>query len=322
MSGDVSVILPARGDSAHLRHALSSALACPETAEVLLVADRDGLDPAVLADPRVRAVARTAPGVSAARNAGIAAARGRYLAFLDDDDVWLPGHLERALELARRRPDAVLVGCDAFLWDDPTPDGSAEPPADPTGLPRHSPDVPGGVLTLRRLLLGNPVTTPSVVLVREHLDESDRFDPALDHMEDYDLWLRLARDRRLIYDARPGLIVRRRQGSASRDWRRMAEGSLRVLERFRAAGLPEAALTEAEWRARLGARWHDLAYACLVEDDLAAARGALGHAIRHRPLRVKNWAYAALGVLPAALRRRVLARGRRLTSGNRRGGPA
>jgi glycosyltransferase involved in cell wall biosynthesis len=311
MSGDVSVILPARGDSPHLRHALASALACDEAAEVLLVTGRDGLAPALFADPRVRQVELSGPGVSAARNAGLAAARAPYLAFLDDDDVWLPDHLHRALELVRRHPDAVLLGCDAWVWVDPTPDGSAPPPADPTGLPRHAPGVPDGVLTLRRLLLGNPITTPSVVLVRERLGAADRFDPALDHMEDYDLWLRLARDRRLVYEARPGLIVRRRRGSASGEWRRMAEGSLTVLERFLAAGVPEGTLTRGELRRRIGALWHDLAYACLVEDDLPAARNALARAIHRRPLRTKNWSYLAVSLLPAAFRRRLLARGRR-----------
>ena len=54
VSGDVSVILPTRGDSTHLRHALASALRCPETLEVLLLSAKDDLDPALLVDPRAR----------------------------------------------------------------------------------------------------------------------------------------------------------------------------------------------------------------------------------------------------------------------------
>ena len=42
----------------------------------------------------------------------MASALGRYLAFLDDDDLWLPGHLERAREMFARYPGAALVGCD------------------------------------------------------------------------------------------------------------------------------------------------------------------------------------------------------------------
>ena len=67
-------------------------------------------------------------------------------------------------------------------------------------------------------------------------------------MEDYDLWLQLARDHELAFDPRTSVVVRRRAGSASGDLRAMAEEALEVLARALDAGLPEGALTAAEIR--------------------------------------------------------------------------
>jgi hypothetical protein len=139
-------------------------------------------------------------------------------------------------------------------------------------------------------------------------------------MEDYDLWLRLARRRPLVFDPRPGVLVRRRTGSASRDWRKVAESSLLVLERALDGDLPEGTLSAPEKRRRLGRLWHELAYACLVEDDLPSARTALGESAVRLPLLAKNYIYFLSSILPGPARRAVFTRGRRVLEANVRGG--
>ncbi len=104
----VSVIIPAYNAQAFLRATLDSVLAQTyDRLEVIVVDDGSTDDTgAVVAavkatDPRVRLITKTNGGVSSARNAGIAAARGDYVAFLDADDIWHPEKIAAQIDVLR-----------------------------------------------------------------------------------------------------------------------------------------------------------------------------------------------------------------------------
>jgi hypothetical protein len=175
------------------------------------------------------------------------------------------------------------------------------------------------VLSLRDLLLANRVLTPTVVLRRAELGPSDRFREDLDVMEDYDLWLRLARRGRIWFEAAPAAIVRKRPGSASGDRRRMAECALRVLEDQIARGVSETVVSREELERRLGRLWHDRAYACLLEGDRSEAARSARRSLAHLPLLAKNYIYLVVAALPSRLGAGLL-RGARTVRGRADGG--
>ncbi len=114
---DVSVIVPTRNRGALLAMTLRSALRQQDVDFEVIVVDEASTDgtPAMLAavgDGRVRVIRHDTPrGLSAARNHGAADARGDWLAFLDDDDLWAPDKLVRQLNAAEQAgADWVYTG--------------------------------------------------------------------------------------------------------------------------------------------------------------------------------------------------------------------
>jgi glycosyltransferase involved in cell wall biosynthesis len=107
-----SVVIPAFNRNASLGRAIESVLAQTDTDFEIIVID-DGSDEPPddivgrLNDPRVRLIRQSHAGGGAARNCGIAQARGRYIAFLDSDDAFLPKHLERMRTLLADRSDVI-----------------------------------------------------------------------------------------------------------------------------------------------------------------------------------------------------------------------
>ena len=114
---DVSVVIPTRNRSALLTKTLRSALRQQDVAHEVIVVDEASTDDTLallagVADGRVRVIHHAVPwGLSGARNHGADEARGEWLAFLDDDDLWAPDKLIQQLRAAREaRRDWVYTG--------------------------------------------------------------------------------------------------------------------------------------------------------------------------------------------------------------------
>ncbi len=209
----VSVVLPTYKRMHLVRRAVHSALW--QTFGDLEVIVVDDASPDVTAevvrqvdDPRLRYVRHeTNRGLAAARNTGIAHARGAYIAFLDDDDLWLPDKLEKQLRcFEQSAPSVGAVHCGFLRWQ-AMPPYRGVVPTGPSELQGHA---------LFKLLIRKAFTQPSALVVKRCVvDEIGLFDEAFVRVEDTDFILRIATryefgfvpENLLLYYELPGSLV-------------------------------------------------------------------------------------------------------------------
>ena len=121
----VSIIMAARNMAPWIGDSLRSVRAQTlEDWECLVVDDGSGDATAEIArafnDSRIRVLPQACRGVSAARNRGLAEAGGKYVAFLDADDIWTPHALDTLSAPLESSPDLVLTWADYLRFDDAT----------------------------------------------------------------------------------------------------------------------------------------------------------------------------------------------------------
>jgi glycosyltransferase involved in cell wall biosynthesis len=185
--GSVTVVIPTRDRQNLLQRAIGSALQQRDVDVEIVVVDDGGTDGTAelvrtLGLPRVRLLRHErSRGVSAARNAGLAAAETRWVAFLDDDDVWAPTKLSAQLGELDRVPGAIWSCVGALHVDGSLRVITSSPPpasGELTSALSRGPAVPGG---------------GSGVLVETALARAaGGFDEGLSILADWDFYLRLS----------------------------------------------------------------------------------------------------------------------------------
>ena len=140
-----------------------------------------------ISDGRVRYIRRENAGFPAApRNTGIQQAQGKYIAFLDSDDLWLPEKLQCQIDVMESRAHVNLVYCQAVPFYGST---------DVLGDPWPDPKVASSGRVFESLAVSNNFMPCLTVMIRRSvLDQTGLFDedPGLKGAEDFDLWLRIA----------------------------------------------------------------------------------------------------------------------------------
>jgi len=226
----VSLIIATFNHARFLDAAIDSALAQTLGAVDVIVVDDGSTDdtPAVLARyaGRVRVLRQPNRGLAAARNAGLAAARGTYVAFLDADDVMASTKLAAQLAVLERSPTIGWTYCDVLIETVAT--RTTVTASERFGYGARALD---GWL-FPELIHGNFIPAIAPMIRRTALDAVGGFDERLTALEDWDMWLRLS----LIAEARytPAVLVtyRIRAGGMSEDRARMDKNRFCVLDKI------------------------------------------------------------------------------------------
>jgi len=210
----VSVVIPAYAAHAVIARALDSVFSQTyPNLEVLVV--NDGSPDTDLLEAclqpylaRIRYIKQENQGPSGARNVGVAAARGYFVAFLDSDDAWLPHHVETQVRLLTSGDGLDLAYADSMLIESEQPIGHA------FGSEPQKPPVTFEALLREDCTVG----TSSTVARRQSLVDAGLFDPRFRRCEDFDLWLRMRfRGARMDFSPDPGVRHYLSVGSLAHD---------------------------------------------------------------------------------------------------------
>jgi glycosyltransferase involved in cell wall biosynthesis len=204
---DISVIIPLFNKGPYITRALNSILTQTfQDFEVIVVDDGSTDEGAEVVrrfhDLRIRLIQQDNRGVSEARNRGIENSRAELIAFLDADDEWLPKHLETLWKLRAKYPDAGAYTT-AYLFGEEKgktrfPHFSTIPPTPWEGvLPSY----------FRASALGDPpVSSSSVAIPKEIINEMGGFQVRAWYGEDEDLWARIALKYPIVFSWELGSI--------------------------------------------------------------------------------------------------------------------
>jgi glycosyltransferase involved in cell wall biosynthesis len=277
----VSVVIPTYNRAHLLVRAVRSVLSQTfADLEVLIVDDASAGDVSEalmrIRDRRVRYWRHDINrGVAAARNAAMSHASGEYIAFLDDDDEWLPDKLMIQLDRLRRAsPGLGLLGSGHYAV------GSDR-------IGQFVPRLRGRVF--ERLLTEGVFAHTSTIVARATCFESvGMFDESFPYGEDFDMWLRIAR--RYDVDFVPSLLVRQHAGTdgLSANYQAIVCGVEAHLGKYRDFFERNPAV--------FNARLQRLATSYCFAGDTKQGRHVLYRAMAQRPLALKNYAWAALAL--------------------------
>jgi glycosyltransferase involved in cell wall biosynthesis len=280
----VSAIVPVYNGERFLGAALDSALAQTlQDIEIIVVDDGSTDASGVIADDyaqrhrgKIMVVHQANGGLVVARNAGIAVARGRYIALLDADDEWLPHHLAACVDILEKRRDVGLVHANIERIN---VDGSKR-----LAVKRFWNDGldPFATVYLRR----EHVSCSTAVVRRELIDRVGQFDVSFNRIgcEDRDLWLRCATESGFVFIDDVHLRYRTHNENMSGNIEKMQRARSMLVEKF--SDTPQGRpLRRQAWAAMyygMGDQWLD------AGKRLPAARAYL-NALRQRPTELRLW---------------------------------
>lgn len=224
----VSVVIPTYNRADYLQEAIDSVLAQAYTDYEIIVLDDGSTDNTKEAlahyKDKIKYFYQENRGPTAAKNSGMQKARGEYIAFLDDDDLWLPEKLAKQVEALDNNQKLAFVCSGSYVID------SSGQRIDEWKKVTQNQE------TFSNLYEANFVFTLTVMIRRKCLAATGLFDENLSIVQDYDLWLRLAKRYPFAYIALPLAQYRKHDSNVTKNIPQRLKEHLRIVNKKEIAG--------------------------------------------------------------------------------------
>ncbi len=297
MSQLVSVIMPAYNSAAFLPQAVASVLEQNYDRIELIIIDDASTDNTSLvlegfAQNSKIIILRSdqCSGPAAARNYGLSKASGDLIAFLDADDIWMPEKLSRQVRELEENPGLGWNYCDGLVVDTGL---------NPMYLISDRNNLPEGMI-YEELMLRHPLIIPSGVLIRKEVfDHSGAFDPAIHGVEDWDLFLRIARSYKCSCLRQPLFQYRIHGANISRRAGKMEVALGLAYDKLIALHPDLKSVLSGKYHRNVGASW-------LQEGNFGRARAHYLKAIRFYPADWWSWTGLLTSYLPSGVMRALV----------------
>jgi glycosyltransferase involved in cell wall biosynthesis len=280
----VSVIIPTYNRVESLQLAIESVLAQTfQDFEIVLVDDAPpGYARGVVAsfdDRRIRYICHEInKGDAASRNTGILNSRGDYLAFLDDDDEWLPGKLQMQVDvLTTSSPDVGGVFTGKMVIDRATGKIS--------GIFSHE----QGINSFGEMFTGNVINTSSIMVKKKCFEILGLFDEGIPYCSDYDMWIRISKDFRLQCIKQPLVKYFIHGNSLTNDYAKGIQGREILVARY--------GRFSAQNSKGFSHLYRSLGILYGYEGSLGRARDCFLSSIKIRPFEIRGYYYLCLVLL-------------------------
>ncbi len=286
----VSVVITAFNAEEYLAETLQSVSAQTYSPLEIIVVDdgsSDGTADVVKGCPNAQYVYQKNSGQPSARNAGIRQASGKYIAFVDSDDLWLPEKIAKQVS-ALEHSGGAWCYCDCLHFEN-TPDQV---------LYRYSSLVqPHQGHVIEPLLLGNFIPSPTPMIRRDVLFTVGLWDDSCAIAEDWNMWLKIAAKFPIEYVDEPLAAYRRHSGNMLQGLsvEAILEGNLAVLE----SGFGHLPTSNPRLLARAHANlFFKIGLAYLKRGKAWEGRRMLSKALRSDPYQSRFYSFLAASLLP------------------------
>jgi glycosyltransferase involved in cell wall biosynthesis len=279
----VSVIVPAYNAAVYLPHAIDSVIAQAFADWEIVVVDDGSTDDTqsvvesyrpALAD-KLQYIRQSNQGLPAARNTGIRAARGEFIALLDADDVWLPQRLGRGVQVLDSDPEIGLVHARVARIDTK---GMV------IGQLKVDPRYMSGSIAHHIYIRRAHIVCPTVMFRRRCLDTAGWFDETMRATEDRDLWFRIALHFKIEFINEILAYYRLSPSSMTSDLDRLLAGQLYFVSKHYRSG----SATRMEQLQALGNIYRELGDSRFRGGALTKAIGSYLLAVGYNPLSIPN----------------------------------